>query len=243
MSSEKILEKPDRNRMKYPRYGADFADLGRCIEKFVLPGCLPAAPLIGPRTRVRAQGSCFATNLAAALKVAGVAVGTIEFQEAFNTPRHNADYLAKVLRERGSEYEALRVEEVFILTLGVAAGPLAGNADALAEVVNTLRSINPHIAIVLTVSPVPLNSVAGGGSAVLADCVSKSTLRVVADDFMRLGIEGVYYWPSFEIVRWLGAHIGPVYGADDDLHRHVNLSMIDLIVKLFLKYYSTLTPA
>ena len=77
----------------------------------------------------------------------------------------------------------------------------------------------------------------GLGPAVEVDCISKSTLRVAVANVMRDKIEGVFYWPSFEIVRWLAPHIAPAYGVDDGLLRHVNTGLIDLITDLFVEYY------
>lgn len=113
----------------------------------------------------------------------------------------------------------------------------ADNEAALAFIVDALRQLNPNIKIVLTVSPVPLNRSPGYASTVAADCISKSTLRVAVHDYLAKRPEGVFYWPSFEIVRWLGAHLPPVFGEEDGLLRHVNPSMVELIVKLFLKHF------
>ena len=97
--------------------------------------------------------------------------------------------------------------------------------------------------IVLTVSPVPLSGTTELHSAVVADCVSKSTLRVACHEVTTLQTGGdVLYWPSFEIVRWLGAHFGPdqphVYGADDSNTRHVSDWLVRLIIDLFIERYS-----
>jgi hypothetical protein len=108
----------------------------------------------------------------------------------------------------------------------------------IAAAIDVLRLLNPNIKIVLTVSPVPLNRpIWSGLSPMIADCVSKSTLRVAVDQYMRTAPKGVYYWPSFEMVRWLGAHKAGFYGADDDIHRHVSNSVVGLIVDLFFEHY------
>jgi hypothetical protein len=99
----------------------------------------------------------------------------------------------------------------------------------------------PRHTIVYSVSPVPLNRAVGlGMPPVMADCLSKSTLRVNVDTFLRSAPEGIFYWPSFEIVRWLGAHTGPAYGADDGQTRHVNRALVDTIVEKFLNHYGSL---
>jgi len=97
--------------------------------------------------------------------------------------------------------------------------------------------------IILTVSPVPLSGTLEFHSAVVADCVSKSTLRVACHEVMTLqDRDDVLYWPSFEIVRWLGTHFGPdqphIYGADDSNTRHVSEWVVRLIIDLFLEHYS-----
>jgi tetratricopeptide (TPR) repeat protein len=96
--------------------------------------------------------------------------------------------------------------------------------------------------IVLTVSPVPLSGTTEFGSAVIADCISKSTLRVACHEVATVqAAQDVIYWPSFEIVRWLGPHFGRehplVYGQDDENTRHVSGWIVRLIVDLFLERY------
>jgi tetratricopeptide (TPR) repeat protein len=97
--------------------------------------------------------------------------------------------------------------------------------------------------IVMTVSPVPLSGTSELHSAVVADCVSKSTLRVACHEVMTLqDSPGLIYWPSFEMVRWLGTHFGPdqphVYGADDANTRHVSNWLVKLIIDLFVERYA-----
>lgn len=112
------------------------------------------------------------------------------------------------------------------------------NAEQLSAILDTLHVLNPNLHVVLTLSPVPLNRAFGEPSAVVADCLSKSTLRVAIAEVMDNARPNVSYWPSFEIVRWLGAHLPPVFGTDDGLSRHVSKDLVDLIVHLFMKYYA-----
>ena len=115
------------------------------------------------------------------------------------------------------------------------------NIRAIMERVSRLAKRRPKF--VLTVSPVPLGGTTERPSAVIADCVSKSTLRVAADQICcdPQGHE-VVYWPSFEIVRWLGPHFGPahpqVFGAEDGNSRHVSDWIIKLIIDMFLEHHS-----
>ena len=121
----------------------------------------------------------------------------------------------------------------------------------VAENVENIRFIMDAIAgltkrspkFVLTLSPVPLGGTTERDSAVMADCVSKSTLRVAAEQICTEETgHNVVYWPSFEIVRWLAPHFGPeaprAFGAEDGNTRHVSDWLVYRIIKLFLEHHS-----
>jgi hypothetical protein len=116
--------------------------------------------------------------------------------------------------------------------------------ESVGQVLDTVRRMaRPGARMVLTVSPVPLSGTTEFDSAVIADCLSKSTLRLACQELVaaRAG-DGALYWPSFEIVRWLGAHfdkeLPPVYGEEDGNSRHVSTWLVDLIIDLFLEHWS-----
>ena len=69
----------------------------------------------------------------------------------------------------------------------------------LIRMVEVLRSINPTIRLVLTVSPVPLVATASGRHVLTATTYSKSVLRVAADQATRDMPDAVYF-PAYEIV-------------------------------------------
>ncbi len=121
---------------------------------------------------------------------------------------------------------------------------VAENIRNLEMVLDSLRRMAKRPpTIVLTVSPVPLSGTSEMHSAVIADCVSKSTLRVACHEVMTLqNAPDLIYWPSFEIVRWMGNHLGPhqpnVYGDDDGNTRHVSNWVVKLIMDLFIERYS-----
>jgi len=81
------------------------------------------------------------------------------------------------------------------------------NAANLRAVVSLIRRVNAHAPIVFTLSPVPLVPTHREVSCLTADCVSKSVLRVALDQVMSDQAPGVFYWPSFEIVKWVGANL------------------------------------
>ncbi len=114
---------------------------------------------------------------------------------------------------------------------------VAENVDNLRAILTQLRSLSPHCTFVLTVSPVPLKATFEFASAFTADCISKSTLRVAAAELIRERHPNVYYWPSFEMVRWFGGHVGPVFGEDDGSPFHVNEAVINRILFTFLRVF------
>ncbi len=69
----------------------------------------------------------------------------------------------------------------------------------LEDVIALIRTRNPGMKVVLTVSPVPLTATASDDHVLVATTYSKSTLRAVAGDVAR-SMEGVDYFPSFEII-------------------------------------------
>jgi hypothetical protein len=112
------------------------------------------------------------------------------------------------------------------------------NAANIRRLVGLVRRVNPGAAIVLTLSPVPLKGTFRGISSLSADCVSKSVLRVALDQVMGDGRAGVWYWPSFEIVKWLGVNLSwPAYGLDDGKTRHVTRRLVGEIVDAFVETF------
>jgi GSCFA family len=112
------------------------------------------------------------------------------------------------------------------------------NEANLVRLVELLRSVNAGAPIILTLSPVPLRATFRDISCISADCVSKSTLRVALDRLMQRKLPGVYYWPSYEIVRWVGPHLpSPTYGVEARDARHVSRYVVTLIVDQFVRTY------
>jgi len=114
---------------------------------------------------------------------------------------------------------------------------VAENIENLFAIIESVRRINPTVHIVLTISPVPLKATLEMSSVIQADAISKSTLRVAVHEIMQREILGLSYWPSFEIVRWLGIYFEETFGGDDGRSRHVSGKVVDVIIRLFLEYY------
>jgi tetratricopeptide (TPR) repeat protein len=107
------------------------------------------------------------------------------------------------------------------------------NINNIDAIVDVLTGINPDLKFVFSVSPIPLTCTFNYESVFVADCVSKSTLRVAIDRVVGQRSDQIFYWPSFEAFRWLGAHVGPVFGADDKTANHASGFVVDMVCRVF----------
>ncbi|MCE1226837.1 MAG: GSCFA domain-containing protein [Geobacteraceae bacterium] len=117
---------------------------------------------------------------------------------------------------------------------------VAENVNNVVYLLSYVRKINPSVKIIISESPVPLHMTFEFRSAIMADCLSKSTLRVAAHEIVNNSdLKEIYYWPSFEIFRWLGCHIAnPVYGTDDGASWHVSEDLVNLTMECFIEMFS-----
>jgi GSCFA family protein len=114
------------------------------------------------------------------------------------------------------------------------------NEQNIIRIVELIRSVNESAPIVLTLSPVPLMATFRGQSCVTADAVSKSVLRVAIDLVEARRLANVWYWPSFEVVRWAGGHLPwPAYGIPDRRARHVTRYLVAEIIDAFVEAFYT----
>jgi hypothetical protein len=112
---------------------------------------------------------------------------------------------------------------------------VAENEENIREIVRVIQSVNPGAPIVLTLSPVPLLATFRGVSCMTADCVSKSILRVALDNVMAERPANVFYWPSFELVRWAGSAFDwRAWGKDA---RHAHRYLVQCIVYQFVESF------
>lgn len=115
------------------------------------------------------------------------------------------------------------------------------NRKNLGEICDRIRDFCGDKPIIFTLSPIPLQATFRNMSCICADAVSKSVLRVAIDMLMSEKRKNVYYWPSFEMIRWIGSHIpDSLYcrgaGTVDD-SRHVPQEVVGGIISLFIKNY------
>jgi tetratricopeptide (TPR) repeat protein len=113
------------------------------------------------------------------------------------------------------------------------------NVDNVLYLINFVRSVSPRIKIVVTVSPVPLVASFEYESAVQADCLSKSTMRLVAHEVVHNSdVSDIVYWPSFEVFRWAGSNASNFYAADDGAAWHVSEEKVGGTIKAFVDMFS-----
>lgn len=112
------------------------------------------------------------------------------------------------------------------------------NEANLRAIVAELGSLGGGKPIVFTLSPIPLKATFRQASCVAMDCVSKSILRVALANALQDAPPHVHYWPSFEIVKWLGCHLPqPMFGVEAMDERHLSRFVAPLIVDRFMSHY------
>ncbi len=113
------------------------------------------------------------------------------------------------------------------------------NVENVLHVLRFVRAIAPAIRIIVTVSPVPLQASFEYASAVQADCLSKSTMRLVAHEVVHnSNISEIFYWPSFEIFRWAGSNSSNYFAADDGSSLHVSEEKVAGTIQAFVEMFS-----
>jgi hypothetical protein len=133
---------------------------------------------------------------------------------------------------------------VFPLAPGVAGAPetmddyefhnftTSETTQDLLQFVEHLRTVNPQVRLIFTVSPVPLVATYEPRHVLVSTIYSKSALRVAAEDVVRQTV-GASYYPSYEIIT--GHHTRYMYFADD--LRSITNEGVDRAMTLFSKHY------
>jgi len=109
--------------------------------------------------------------------------------------------------------------------------------DSLFDFCDRLREVNPHLRILLTVSPVPLVATYETRHVVVSTTYSKSVLRVAADEAMRR-FDCVDYFPSYELISSSAA--GRSYYAPD--LREVEDAGVRHVMRCFTRHYVDGSP-
>jgi tetratricopeptide (TPR) repeat protein len=117
------------------------------------------------------------------------------------------------------------------------------NVENVLYLIEFIRNICPQMKIIVTVSPVPLLASFEYESAVQADCLSKSTMRLVAHEVVNnSNISNILYWPSFEVFRWAGSNASNYYAADDGAAWHVSEEKVAGTIRAFVEMFSAASP-
>lgn len=114
--------------------------------------------------------------------------------------------------------------------------------EAVEALYRAIRSINPHAHLLITLSPIPIDSAIGVATprkmgAIELDCISKSTLRTVLHEFTLSHPEdkNLVYFPSFEVIRWVAPNLPiPAFGQEDANARHVSQQILAGVYEYFL---------
>lgn len=105
------------------------------------------------------------------------------------------------------------------------------NHAVLEEICTRLMAFNRNLKIVLTVSPVPMESTFSGRDVAIANTLSKATLRAAAQALVD-SHDAVDYFPSFEMITQAPKH--EAYAED---LRHVRNAAVGGVVQTFLANY------
>ncbi|MFJ9532146.1 GSCFA domain-containing protein [Herbaspirillum sp. NPDC101396] len=113
------------------------------------------------------------------------------------------------------------------------------NVDNVLYLINFIRRLAPDVKLVITVSPVPLIASFEFESCIAADCLSKSTMRLVAHQVVnQSGLKDIIYWPSFEVFRWAGSNASNFYAADDGAAWHVSEEKVNGTIGAFIDMFN-----
>lgn len=102
------------------------------------------------------------------------------------------------------------------------------NVTELERLFDIYKSYRPNLKMIISVSPVPLNKTFSSGQHVVAaNSLSKATLRVAADIFVRNHPGEAFYFPSYETV--LSGTLSPW----ENDKRHVSSDAVRRVMQLF----------
>lgn len=106
------------------------------------------------------------------------------------------------------------------------------NVADLQRMLDILRVHNPDMKLIVTVSPVGLHATfrAETDHIIAANCLTKSTLRVAAEEFVNRN-KGTYYFPSYELVHYC---LKNPWEPDE---RNVNKPAVAKVMELFEAMY------
>lgn len=261
--TESVYDQLPDIRSVFPRSLDKFKDLDRAIDELVIDHRVQR--FFGSKSRFFTQGSCFAEHLHNCLIAKGFQSHWEKWVEDINSPLALAVLFNQRSVVADPIIDLIKKCDVGILTIGVAPcwfqksdnSFVLNNALNLREMdgyyqrtltveeckqylgsaLSTLSRFNPDIKLVLTLSPVPLARTFEFNSAVVADAVSKSVLRAAIHELVSMYPTKIFYFPSYEVVTWLGRYRGDAYAANGTDTCHVSNFYIEAILNAFIRNY------
>jgi hypothetical protein len=106
--------------------------------------------------------------------------------------------------------------------------------DDMTRFIAALRGVNASCAVVLTVSPVPLNATAYDRHVLVSSTYSKAVLRVAAER-LAASVDRVHYFPAYEIVTSPSSR-GACFAED---LRSVTPAGVEHVMRLFFRHATT----
>lgn len=204
-----------------PADGAWRRQDGRWVDPF-RPQILPGG-YVSPR-EVELDRENHLAAVRQAIEEMGVFVFTLGLTESWLDNRDGAVYpLAPGVA--GGIYDET-IHEFRNFDVGEVAADLQWSLDFI-------RSRNPAVKFILTVSPVPLNATALDRHVAVSTAYSKSVLRVVAEQICNAN-DRCDYFPSYEIIT--SPITRSVYYEDDA--REIRIEGVRHVMSLFLKHYA-----
>ncbi len=110
------------------------------------------------------------------------------------------------------------------------------NFEAIVDVIEGLRRLNPFTKVIATLSPVPLHRAISDYPVIVADTISKATLRCALHNVTMLGLKDVYYFPAYEILRGFASMADVIWFEDNQLS-HIRKEWIAYTMSKFKAAY------
>ena len=128
---------------------------------------------------------------------------------------------------------------VFFLDFEYKISTCAENIENIEKIYSLIRKHRPDASIIMTLSPVGIRATWREVGSVVANTVSKATLRVALDEVHRkhsVVDKKFFYLPSYEIVREFGS-VSETFKSFQDNFRHPPTDTVLLIMEFFRKYF------
>lgn len=211
--------------LKEPDFGGDFFEesSGGWRDLQLVSAIKPS-----PFEEVQGRRQYLSAEYFSRLRSATVVVLTLGFNEVWFDTR-----TGYYLNAAPSYFSARRdPDRYFLQVTGV-----EQNVAALERIRDVLKSFNPAMKMIVTVSPVPLADSFQPRNVLISNTLSKSTLRVAAEMFAQ-GHSDVDYFPTYDVISMMPRQVA--FAADGI---HVTDAVVGAMMRMFLRLYLQREPA